>query len=550
MTPSSIGASTRGRRISRSGRRLLAGLFVLVASAIVLPSAYAETRFALLVGHNLGMADEVPLRWAESDAIRMRNLLTEIGNVHPDRAILLKSPTPKDFDQAYARLQGAIDEASRRGESTVLIFYFSGHADARALHFGLDGLPLAELEGELASIGADTVLSVLDACRNDRTPRALTKGATRAPAFAWPAGGPATPKGYVRLTSVAEGEVAQESDDLQGSLFSHYLLTGMRGSADFDGDGVVTLSEIYRHGYRRTLEATHREATAVQHSELDVKLTGRGELIVTYPRRAGAHLVFGDDAEGHWLVVDDASGRIVAELEQRPGQQQRLAIASGRYRLQLRAARTFRTGLVNATEGDYRVRPSELEAQATLAVLRKGAAYDPRPLTISIGTGIARSAVEGFGWAPMATLGFGWRIASPWRIAAQGFASVSEADSEVWTLQQVEWGGSLGIDWLAYRGAQLDWLIGIRGGVVGVVQSGSRRDASRLQAAGVDDVALTLSNSTFGPEAAARTALEYHPWTRVGFRLSVEPSIRWLSVDGQADPRIGLNVFVAGLFRL
>ena len=523
---------------------------VVLTLGVSTAPARAETRFALLVGHNIGDANETPLHWAESDAARFRQVLTQIGNVHPDRALLVQRPATRDFDRAYARIQGAIAEAERRGEATVLLFYFSGHADEAALHLATERLAIEKLEADLASVGADTVLAIIDACRNDRTPRAAAKGATRVPGFEWPAPGPSIPKGYVRLNSAAQGEVAQESDTLQASLFSHHLLSGMRGSADFDRDGVVTLGELYRYGYRKTLEGSHREAGAVQHSELEVALSGRGELIVTYPRRAQAQLVFDEQLEGHLLIVDDASGRIVGELEQKKGVAQRLAVASGRYRLQVRHGGQFRTGLINAGRGERRVTAAELTPQGALAVLQKGAQFDPHPFVLAVGAGAGRSLVEGFGIVPLTELGLAWRWTPRWRLALQGFAGYGQADSTVWQLQQLEWGASLGVDWAPVLTQRWEVWFGLRGGAVGAVQSGDRTDADRLVAGRVDDAQLELSEAAVGPDAAAHLTVEYHPFARFGFRLSIVPSVRWLAVDDSTAARFGLSGQLSGVFRL
>ena len=322
----------------------LAAISVLAVLGALPVRAVADTRFALIVGHSFGDLHETALRWAESDATRVQRVLEEIGEVSGDRTELLLSPTVADFEKALLTMEGRLLEAKHRGERTIFIVYFSGHADQEELHFAREKLPLSKLENDLKHSAATTVLTIVDACRNDRTPRVTTKGATRAPAFSWPSAGPSAPSGYVRLSSAAEGEVAQESDDLQGSLFTHHLLSGMRGSADYDRDGTVTLHELYVYGYSRTLEDTHKRTTAVQHSELDVSLSGRGALIVTYPRRAVSTIEFGADVQGHLLIIDDASGRIVAEVYRDGSQPTRLAVPPGRYRIQLRGDEEIRSG--------------------------------------------------------------------------------------------------------------------------------------------------------------------------------------------------------------
>jgi hypothetical protein len=50
----------------------------------------------------------------------------------------------------------------------------------------------------------------------------------------------------------SSGEAAQEWSFLRGSLFTHHLLAALRGAADIDGDGRVSLSEAYTHAFRHT----------------------------------------------------------------------------------------------------------------------------------------------------------------------------------------------------------------------------------------------------------------------------------------------------------
>ena len=52
-------------------------------------------------------------------------------------------------------------------------------------------------------------------------------------------------EGDVYITSTGPNEPAQEWEALGGGLFTHHLLSGLRGAADRDTDGRVTLFEAY-----------------------------------------------------------------------------------------------------------------------------------------------------------------------------------------------------------------------------------------------------------------------------------------------------------------
>ena len=49
------------------------------------------------------------------------------------------------------------------------------------------------------------------------------------------------------LTASAANEVSMEDDDLGHGIFTYYLIRGLKGLADYDGDGYVTVDEAYRY---------------------------------------------------------------------------------------------------------------------------------------------------------------------------------------------------------------------------------------------------------------------------------------------------------------
>ena len=54
-------------------------------------------------------------------------------------------------------------------------------------------------------------------------------------------------KGRVILTASAANEVSMEDDNLEHGIFTYYLIKGLKGLADYDGDGYVTVDEAYRY---------------------------------------------------------------------------------------------------------------------------------------------------------------------------------------------------------------------------------------------------------------------------------------------------------------
>src|SRR5712692_10064340 len=297
-----------------------------VATALVLIStaagAAAEERLAVLAGANIGSAEDEPLRYAEADANRFRDLLVELGDIRPDRAIVALGGSPEQLVQALIEARGRAAEIQRSGRRVVLLFYYSGHGDEDGLHLPRGTLPLAELRAEMKRIPADLRIAFLDACRAP----GRSKGVRRGPDFEL-AVAPDSPQGTVEIRASSSGEAAQESEELAGAVFTHFLLSGLRGAADADGDGRITLAEIYAYTYRRTL---FRSGTgpALQHPSIAEELAGSGEVVLTHPAQASATLEVPRGGE-RYLVFATPSAAVMGELT--GGETNRLALPPGRF---------------------------------------------------------------------------------------------------------------------------------------------------------------------------------------------------------------------------
>jgi Caspase domain len=312
-------------------RAWLAALWLLAAR----PAAGAVDghRFALVAGEPEGGPGTARLHHAERDARRIHAILTRVGGVSPDDATLLLSGGLSAFRRAFAELSARAAAVRGRGEPTVLIVYFSGHAMDGALRFGGSGLPLADLRAALQAAPADVRIGLVDACRSGAIAR--TKGVRPAPDFT--VSGPAEggPRGLVLIASSAADEASQESDDLGASYFTHHLASGLLGDADASGDGRVTLSEAYAYVYERTVGATAGSAAGVQHPVFLYDLGGAGDVVLTDLGAARGAIVFPAPLEGRYVVLD-GGGRAVAEVDKPGGVPRRLSLVPGRYTVKKR----------------------------------------------------------------------------------------------------------------------------------------------------------------------------------------------------------------------
>ena len=151
----------------------------------------------------------------------------------------LRRPTRVDLDQVLVELKAMVVEAKRQGHHPIQLFvHFSGHGEQGGqLHLADARIGAEALLTRLTQLGADTTFALMDACYLGR----ILKGSeeeliTRQPLF----GAPPLLNGLFLLGLTT---AAPEYAELEGGLLSLVALTGLRGPADRDGDGVITFRE-------------------------------------------------------------------------------------------------------------------------------------------------------------------------------------------------------------------------------------------------------------------------------------------------------------------
>ena len=344
-------------------------LIAIATCALPFAAAAQVERFAVVVGNDLGQPPDAALRYAETDAARMAEVLQEVGGVRPENLVLLRG---QDVGTVRRTLIAVNDRVRAAGGQTVLVVYYSGHADAGALHLGGSGLELAELEQLVRGSAASFRLLIVDACRSGALTR--VKGGAPVPPFDIRVDERIAGEGAVFLTSSSASEDSQESDEIKGSFFSHALLSALLGAADENGDGRVTLDEAYRYAYEATLRASSRTLFGLQHPTFQYELRGQGDLVLATlnadaPSRARVELPPGRA----WLLFQNTEeGAVVAEVGAHD-RSRRLSVRAGRYFVRGRGPDALFEGSFDAPAGGLvSLDESRLQKTAYARLLRKG----------------------------------------------------------------------------------------------------------------------------------------------------------------------------------
>jgi uncharacterized caspase-like protein len=261
------------------------------------PPAPAHNRWAVVVGVGNYDSPDVPrLRYTVPDAEAMYDVLTGPGGFKKEHVLLLTDKTEKK--PTYRNLKWALGTflaRSAKKDDTVLI-YFAGHGAPEVDQRGVErdgfskylvptdaepddlystALPMDELQTIFGRLEAERVIVFLDSCYSGAAGgRTFASKKTRAghvdELFLERL---ASSKGRAILTASRAAEVSIELSELGHGIFTYYLVQGLKGAADLNRDGIVTLQELYEYVEQQVTRKS-RSVGGNQHPVMKGELEG------------------------------------------------------------------------------------------------------------------------------------------------------------------------------------------------------------------------------------------------------------------------------------
>jgi Caspase domain len=358
-------------------RATVAALLCSLAS----PALAGEVvRYAVIVGENHGAPSEEVLRYAQTDADRLREVLIDVGQFLPENVALLHDTSADSFRATLIRMN---DRLRTSASPALLVVFYSGHADAAALHLGESTLPLEQLEALVRGSAADFRLLIVDACRSGALTRA--KGGSPVPKPLVELGERLPADGVVFWTSSSADEDAQESDDIKGSFFSHYLVSALLGAADDNHDGAISLAEAYQYASTNTVRASSKTLAGIQHATFRYETHGLSDVALTWLEardRAQLTLPSGRD---YLFFQNNAEGSVVAEVGARQAER-RISLRPGRYFVRARGVDHLLEGTVTLAAGTPQpLDERRLERVEYSRLVRKGLGARTHALGLELG---------------------------------------------------------------------------------------------------------------------------------------------------------------------
>jgi len=332
--------------VSGRFRAWLCASLIAAMTALAVDASAATRLHALVVGNNdvfPGGEDErstalVPLHYADDDAAAVSALLGEVAAslhlltvmdaatqaLYPKLVARARPPTLAAVEHAVSAIEKALERDRARGDQSVVWLFFSGHGSA-----SYRGEPALALFGGamsrdylyqhvLARLSATYVHLLVDACHAEsivrpRDSQAEVVSVTPEEANALLVGSTLASFPNVGAILVSSHDAqAHEWDAIGHGVFTHELLSALRGAADVNGDRVVEYSEISAFmsaanrgiGDARARVAISLRAPAMNRRAPLLDLTA-------FPPQNASWLVGVPGGRGQLQVVDEHGRRLV-----------------------------------------------------------------------------------------------------------------------------------------------------------------------------------------------------------------------------------------------
>lgn len=248
------------------------GLVQVSAAPEEVSRAFEPRKFAIVIGiSDLGDDGWRPLRYAKKDALDLAGSLRDPALGHFSEVDVLSSRQ----QTTRAGILLAARELSARATRAddILLLYVSAHgtlardnlgtlrrylvtSDAKLQDVANTALAVEELQAVIDAAGSRRRVLVLATCHSGSGKSLLTRevaaelASLKGPGFERPI--EESSKANLVLSASDWGETAREDERLQNDVYTHFLVEGLSGGADRNGDGAVTATEAHDYARRRT----------------------------------------------------------------------------------------------------------------------------------------------------------------------------------------------------------------------------------------------------------------------------------------------------------
>lgn len=211
------------------------------------------------------------LKYSDDDAYRIYAFLkSPEGGALPDNQIQILV----DEEATRQNIMDSMNNLFAKADTNDLIFlYFSGHGlNGCFLPIDYDGydnkLMHADIQNILEKSPAKFKICIADACHSGSFLAAKT-GNVQTTLQKYYQTLSDSKGGIALLLSSKSEETSLESNGLRQGVFTHFLMRGMKGEADANGDKIVTIKELYTFVESEVKHFTMKNQSPILNGEFD-----------------------------------------------------------------------------------------------------------------------------------------------------------------------------------------------------------------------------------------------------------------------------------------
>ncbi len=220
-------------------------------------------RYALVIGIDDYADRGIPdLRNSEDNA---RGVLSVLVDPYTGGVPEANAQSLLGAEATAANIRAALGRLRRLPQEATVFVYFAGHGakkgedaywvtqDSRADDLPATAIVDAEVRRLLGDVPAERILLMMDCCHAAGLVGEKGARADHPDVLARYHG-----TGYATLGAAGSEEHSVDSQEVERSVFTHYLVEGLSGKADADEDGIVDLSELAAYVGRRVRAETRK----------------------------------------------------------------------------------------------------------------------------------------------------------------------------------------------------------------------------------------------------------------------------------------------------
>jgi len=207
---------------------------------------------------------DVPgVEFAAEDGRAVKEYLVRAFGYDERNIIYLENPTKADLEMVFGvrgKPEAQLFKWVKPGKSDVFVYY-TGHgapdlktkeaylvpADANPSYVEFQGYPLSTFYDNLSKVPARSMTVVLEACFSGAFEKGMLIQNASPLVVAVEPEAKEVPDNVVLMASSSGSQVSSWYPEKRHSLFTYYLLDGLRGKADADRDKVVTVAELQKY---------------------------------------------------------------------------------------------------------------------------------------------------------------------------------------------------------------------------------------------------------------------------------------------------------------